>query len=125
MARSGFFFASVIGVLLMVSVNTASAAQPSWCHQQSSFTPAERAICAHASLWELDALLNDTFQGALYMLGRSGQPQPQQQQALRTSEANWLHNVRNPCGNNVGCLTNAYNSRIQVLEAIRDGRRGV
>jgi uncharacterized protein len=122
MTKGGFILALAASISLMVSVNTASA-QPGWCRTQSSFNPAERAICQHASLWQLDALLNDTYQGALYMLGRSGQPQ--QQAALRTSQANWLRNVRNPCGDSVACLSNAYRARIAVLEAIRDGRRGV
>jgi hypothetical protein len=33
--------------------------------------------------------------------------------------------VRSPCGDNVLCLTNVCTARIQVLDAIRDGRRGV
>jgi len=119
----GFIFPSAAGALLAVSLNTASAQQPSWCRTQSSFNPAERAICQNSSLWARDALLNDTFQGALSMLGRLGRPD--QQSVLRIGQANWLRSVRNPCGGNVGCLTNAYNTRIAVLEAIRDGRRPV
>jgi uncharacterized protein len=116
MTPRGFALASIAGAFMLTSVGAASAA-PSWCSTQQTFDQAEKTICATQSLWALDTELNDTYEGAEYMLTHAGGAQVP---ALKSSQAQWLTDVRNPCGNSVVCLTNAYHARIDVLLRIRD-----
>jgi uncharacterized protein YecT (DUF1311 family) len=115
--RYSLALASIAGAFMLTAIGPASAA-PDWCTTQKTFNQAEKTVCATSSLWSLDGLLNDTYQGAEFRFTHDGSTQLLA--ALKSSEARWVTNVRNRCGNSVSCLTNAYNARIAAVMRTRD-----
>ena len=86
-----------------------AAAGPSFtCSGQ--LAPTEIAICSDDGLAALDRQVTDIYSRKLASLPAS------QHQALIDAEKSWLA-TRNACGINKVCIRNAYNSRIQQLNA--------
>jgi uncharacterized protein YecT (DUF1311 family) len=121
MLRNGLMLALTVGAIVSGSLGQAAGQaggrgnHPEWCDEQGSKNAAERTICATRELWVLDDVLNVTYQETLAVIGG-------QKSQLVSSQVNWLRNTRNGCGASVGCLTNAYNTRIETLEDIKRRR---
>jgi uncharacterized protein len=68
--------------------------------------PAEKLICSHPGLLEMDEALNNTFE-ALSASTR-------QKAALSREQQTWLTSVRNPCAQ-YDCMAKAYADRTEAL----------
>lgn len=99
-----------LGALLAVS--TASQAQSFDC--QKAGTPTEHAICNSRALSNLDMKMGTLYgvvQKLPMMMGARGD---------QTDAAQAFLTKRNACGDDVGCLTEAYEARNKALESTID-----
>jgi uncharacterized protein len=113
MARIGLMVVSLAAAVFAASIGAASAqTAPDWCNNNGSKNPAERTICATASLWHLDDQLNLSYAFAHERLSAA------QKNILEGSQANWLRATRNACGADVDCLAKAMQSRADALDDI-------
>ena len=71
----------------------------------------ERTICTNLILNDKDVEMTTTYRllRGLFAMGTQGD--------MQDAQRAWL-NTRRQCGGNITCLTNAYNSRLQQLNAM-------
>jgi len=102
-----------IGTLVLWSVTQQPVygQQPSFDCLKASSVP-EKLICSDPDLASLDKYLAEAYKAQLNL--RQGNEQ--QVGELRTSQKDWLRNVRSGCGD-VACLNEAYSSRLDALVA--------
>jgi uncharacterized protein len=74
---------------------------------QKAVSLIEKAICTDKILGDLDDSLQQSYQKAL--------EHSQDAAALKTSQLEWLKNVRNQCADN-RCVKEAYTARLQVFD---------
>jgi uncharacterized protein len=116
MMRTGLMLAALGGAILATAIAPAWAQDtpPPWCSAGGSKNDAERTICRTRSLWYLDDTLNMSYAFAMDRLP------PSQKRILVSSQADWLRETRNPCGSDVRCLTDAYQTRMNTLDDINN-----
>ncbi|HML28286.1 MAG TPA: lysozyme inhibitor LprI family protein [Hyphomicrobium sp.] len=106
---------AIITMLAAISLAGAASAAyaadyaPLNCHKASS--PAEQTICSSYVLGQSEARMATLFSVAtsLVAMGQRGDIQDAQRKWLATRDA---------CGNNVGCLSDAYEQRISALNNV-------
>jgi uncharacterized protein len=97
----------VHGILILET--RATGAGPSFdCSNHNQ--PEERAICASAELSRLDQQLADAYEAAKSTLA------PEQLDALRKSQLDWIRNWRKSCGSKRDCLKEGYGKRLVELQ---------
>ncbi|WP_312273382.1 hypothetical protein [Pseudescherichia sp.] len=98
---------AVLSCALFISFTTSAASFD--CTKARSAD--EKAICTNLMLNDKDVEMTTTYRllCGLFAMGTQGDMQDAQQA--------WL-NHRRQCGGNITCLTNAYNSRLQQLNAM-------
>ena len=116
MMRTQMMLAALGGAIFATAIAPAWAQEspPPWCSEGGSKNDAERTICRTRSLWHLDDTLNMSYAFAMDRLP------PSQKRILVSSQADWLRETRNPCGSDVGCLTEAYQNRMNTLDDINN-----
>lgn len=79
------------------------------CHKARS--PAEQTICSNYSLGQSEARMATLFaiSTSLVAMGQRGD--------IQDAQRKWLAS-RDACGNDVGCLTKAYDQRIRALNDV-------
>lgn len=102
-AIAGLFFA-------LLSTMSATAAPSFDCH--SNLNPAERAICANPELGELDTRVSELY--FEYLNNHAGVGS-----GFRSQQHNWIL-TRDRCGDDVGCLRQAYASRRDEIQSLLD-----
>jgi uncharacterized protein len=106
---------AILTMMAAISLAAASSAAragdyaPLNCHKASS--PAEQTICSSYPLGQSEARMATLFSIAtsLVAMGQRGDIQDAQRKWLAT---------RDTCGNNVGCLSAAYEHRIRALDSV-------
>ncbi|WP_068299412.1 lysozyme inhibitor LprI family protein [Pararhodobacter sp. CCB-MM2] len=90
------------------------AAAASFDCAQTGLAADEQAICDSRSLNDMDVEMATMYRflRGLFMMGRRG--------AMADDQRAWL-SERQACGADVPCLTEAYRSRIEALQAVYDG----
>ena len=86
-----------------------SAPRPNWCNEDH-LKPDELTICATASLWGLDAQLNDVF--------RKYSATVSDTKALADDEGKWMRETRRPCAADPDCINKAYLGRIAYFNGL-------
>ena len=86
-----------------------SAAKPNWC-SEDHLKPDEVTICATASLWGLDAQLNDVY--------RKYSATVSDAKALADDEVKWVRETRRPCAADPDCITKAYLARTAYFNVL-------
>jgi uncharacterized protein len=101
-------FAS-IALLAMSAVAHAGDYAPIDCNRAS--TPAERTICRNYALGQQEARMATLFEvtTSLVAMGQRGN--------IQDGQRDWLKK-RDACGDDVGCLTRAYDTRIRELNDV-------
>ena len=101
---------SILTILALLISSTACGASFDCTNAKAAD---EKAICANPSLNDKDVEMTTTYHllRGLVAMGVQGNMQDDQQA--------WLKN-RRQCGDNITCLTHAYNSRLQQLNAMYD-----
>ncbi len=101
-----------IALLAMSSIAHAGDYAPLDCDKAS--TPAERTICRNYALGQQEARMATLFEvtTSLVAMGQRGNIQDAQREWLKKRDA---------CGDNVGCLTHAYDARIRELNDVMAG----
>lgn len=109
--RVGYAIAILAAVTLRSSLAQAGAYAPIDCNKASS--PSERTICRNYDLGQQEARLATLFGVAtsLVAMGQRGDIQDAQRAWLKRRES---------CGNDVACLTKAYDARIADLNGVID-----
>jgi uncharacterized protein len=107
--RVGYASAVLAAVVLRSSLAQAGAYTPIDCNKASS--PSERTICRNYDLGQQESRLATLFGVAtsLVAMGQRGDIQDAQRAWLKT---------RASCGNDVACLTKAYDARIRNLNGV-------
>jgi uncharacterized protein len=94
-------------VAVVAGFSLPAAAGPSFSCASAS-NDVEKTICASQELSDLDAQLVDIYNAVRKKVPAADQA------ALKESQVIWI-GQRNGCGDNVGCLEDAYRGRIEAL----------
>ena len=103
---------AICAVLLIETGSTSAMATSFDCSKAKS--PTEKAICNVASLSDLDTYLDRYYVVALEALKDGAS-------CLKQDQRRWVKSVRNACGKDVACLTNAHLARLAVLDGLQPG----
>ncbi|MEQ1639024.1 MAG: lysozyme inhibitor LprI family protein [Methylococcales bacterium] len=104
---------SVAGITIYSSTTKTNEVQnqaisPSFdCTKASNKT--ESLICASSEIAVLDLTMTNSYRNVVVK-----RKNPEENKFLKTSQASWLQDVRNNCGD-ISCLKNVYEQRIAVL----------
>ncbi len=105
-----FFFAGLAAAVMSTATGAFAAGyEPAHCSHAN--TGAVRAICESYSLGQADARMATLFSVATSLVGMGKRGE------LIDTQREWLKK-RNGCGSETACLMNAYELRIQQLDAI-------
>jgi uncharacterized protein len=92
--------------------------------QVASFECAKPAIAAEAAICRVPSLgAKDVEMATLYRIlitvhpARSGMAYREFRDDLRNRQADWIKNIRNACKDDVACLHQAYDQRINTLSS--------
>jgi uncharacterized protein len=107
--RSGAILMTAMAVMCVTATANAAEYSPLNCAKAGS--PSERTICDSYALGQSEARMATLFSVAtsLVAMGQRGDIQDAQRQWLASREA---------CGNNVACLSSAYEQRIRALDKV-------
>lgn len=110
--RLGYASVVLAAAVLQSSFAYAGNYAPLDCSKTSS--PAERTICRNYNLGQQEARMATLFGVAtsLVAMGQRGD--------IQDAQRAWLKK-RDACGNDVACLTKAYDARIQDLNGVVEG----
>ncbi len=110
--RSGAIVLTAMAVACLSATANAADYSPLNCAKASS--PSERTICDSYALGQSEARMATLFSVAtsLVAMGQRGD--------LQDSQRKWIAS-REACGNNVACLSSAYEQRIRALDKVIAG----
>lgn len=116
MKKTGLYAAAAATLLASVSTSTLALAADLDCAKPH--LPAERAVCANAALRALDARANAYYSMLLEAKPVADTlPYRQFRDDLQTDDEKWRHDTRDACGAQAACLSDAYEHRIDALQA--------
>ncbi|HEX7684869.1 MAG TPA: lysozyme inhibitor LprI family protein [Trinickia sp.] len=111
-------YAAAAATTLLASVSTSTLALAADLDCGKPRLPTERAVCANAALRSLDARANAYYSMLLEAKPvAESLPYRQFRDDLQTDEEKWRHDTRDACGTQVACLSDAYEHRIDALQA--------